>query len=56
VRLLEKNNQTVAQLFQNQGSGVLSSASWADGLVEVKIGQQITQGDAVIYLPLEGLY
>jgi molybdopterin molybdotransferase len=56
VRLLEKNNQTVAQLFQNQGSGVLSSASWADGLVEVKIGQQITQGDAVSYMPLEGLY
>jgi molybdopterin molybdotransferase len=56
VRLLEKNNQTVAQLFKNQGSGVLSSASWADGLVEVKIDQQIMKGDAVSYLPFEGLY
>jgi molybdopterin molybdotransferase len=56
VRLVKKNNQTVAQLFQNQGSGVLSSASWADGLVEARIGQKITQGDAVSYLPFEGLY
>jgi len=56
ARLVEKNNQTVAQLFPNQGSGVLSSASWADGLVEAKIGQQIARGDVVSYLPFEGLY
>ena len=56
VRLVEKDKQTVAQLYPQQGSGVLSSASWADGLVEVKIGEQITPGDAVSYLPFEGLY
>ncbi len=56
VRLVEKDKQTVAQLFSHQGSGVLSSASWADGLVEVSIGQQIKQGDKVSYLPFEGLY
>ena len=56
VRLVEKDRQTVAQLFSHQGSGVLSSASWADGLIEVSIGQQIKQGDKVCYLPFEGLY
>jgi len=56
VRLVEKDKQTVAQLFSHQGSGVLSSASWADGLIEVSIGQQIKQGDRVSYLPFEGLY
>ena len=56
VRLVEKDRQTVAQLYPHQGSGILSSASWADGLIEVSIGQQIKQGDKVSYLPFEGLY
>jgi molybdopterin molybdotransferase len=56
ARLVEKDKQTVAQLFSHQGSGVLSSASWADGLIEVSIGQQIKRGDKVSYLPFEGLY
>ena len=56
VRLLEKDSQTVAQLYPNQGSGVLSSASWADGLVEVLVGNAIKKGETVSYLPFEGLY
>lgn len=56
VRLVQKNNQMVAQLYPHQGSGVLSSASWADGLVEVAIGAEIKKGDVVNYLPFEGLY
>lgn len=44
-----------AKLFPHQGSGVLSSASWADGLVEVQIGQAIQKGDRVNYLPFSGL-
>lgn len=55
VRLSQKDNQAVAQLYPHQGSGVLSSASWADGLVEVKIGEEIKQGDMVSYLAFEGL-
>ena len=55
VRLSQKDNQTVAQLYPHQGSGVLSSASWADGLVEVMIGEEIKQGDMVSYLAFEGL-
>ncbi len=47
--------ETVATLFSHQGSGVLSSVSWADGLVEVGIDQSISTGDIVGYLPFNGL-
>lgn len=47
--------ETVAMLYPHQGSGVLSSASWADGLVEVAIGKSISNGDFVKYLPFEGM-
>lgn len=56
VRLIEKDKQTVAQLYPHQGSGVLSSASWADGLVEAPVDQSIKKGDTVNYLPFEGLF
>ena len=56
VRLIQKDKQTVAQIYPHQGSGVLSSASWAEGLVEVLIGKEIKKGDAVSYLPFEGLF
>jgi molybdopterin molybdotransferase len=39
-------------LFENQGSGVLTSTVWADGLVDVAPGQVITPGDTVAYRPL----
>ena len=40
------------ELFDNQSSGVLTSAVWADGLVDNAPGQAIARGDAVRYLPL----
>jgi len=55
VQLRQKENITVAQLYPHQGSGVLSSTSWADGLVEVMIGKEIKKGDTVNYLSFEGL-
>jgi molybdopterin molybdotransferase len=55
VRLMRQDNQTMAQLYPHQGSGVLSSASWADGLVEVKTDEDIKKGDLVNYLSFEGL-
>lgn len=54
ARLVHQNGKAVAQLYPHQGSGVLSSASWADGLVEVVIGEEIKKGDTVNYLPFEG--
>ena len=55
VRLMHKDNRAMAQLYPHQGSGVLSSASWADGLVEVKMDKDIKKGDIVDYLSFEGL-
>lgn len=42
-------------LFDNQSSGVLTSAVWADGLVDNPPGQAIARGDSVAYRPLETL-
>jgi molybdopterin molybdotransferase len=42
-------------LFPNQSSGVLTSAVWADGLVDNPPGQPITRGDVVRFLPLPDL-
>ena len=38
--------------WPNQGSGVMSSVAWADGLVDIAAGQTIEPGDAVPYLSL----
>ena len=35
--------------FHNQGSGIMSSVSWADALAEVDIGQQVRAGDLLKY-------
>lgn len=42
-------------LFDNQSSGVLTSAVWADGLVDNPPGHAIARGDTVAYRPLETL-
>lgn len=41
------------ELFPNQSSGVLTSAVWADGLVDNPPGQPIARGDALRFLPME---
>ena len=42
-------------LYPKQGSGVLSSCAWADGLVSNPAGQLIQPGDQVAYIPFGGL-
>jgi molybdopterin molybdotransferase len=42
-------------LFPNQSSGVLTSASWADGLVDNPSLQAIKPGDMVKYMPFSGM-
>jgi molybdopterin molybdotransferase len=42
-------------LFPNQSSGVLTSAVWADGLLDNPAGQAIRAGDVVRFLPLNEL-
>ena len=42
-------------LFDNQSSGVLTSAVWADGLVDNPAGTAITYGDTVRFIPFVSL-
>jgi molybdopterin molybdotransferase len=42
-------------LYPNQGSGVLNSCAWADGLVDNPPAQPIAAGDLVRYLPYASL-
>ena len=43
------------ELFANQSSGVLTSAAWADGLVDNPPGAPIARGDPVSFLPFSEL-
>ena len=42
-------------LFDNQSSGVLTSAVWADGLVDNRAGNTIAHGDVVQFIPFASL-
>ena len=55
VRLNRDSGRAVADLFDNQSSGVLFSLSWADGLVRQRVGQEIAEGDWVEFIPLRGV-
>lgn len=55
VKLQYKDGKAIAELYPHQGSGVLSSASWADGLVEVPIGRPVARGDVVPFMAFAGL-
>ncbi|WP_286295929.1 gephyrin-like molybdotransferase Glp [Polynucleobacter sp. TUM22923] len=49
------NAQGGLDLFPNQSSGVLTSASWGDGLLDCPPGQMIQVGDMVKYIPFNAL-
>ena len=39
------------RIYPNQGSGVLTSAVWADGFVDIEIGQTVIRGEWVRFIP-----
>jgi molybdopterin molybdotransferase len=43
------------EVYPNQSSGVLTSAVWADGLIDNPAGQTIAQGDTVRFIPFADL-
>ena len=49
------NERGGLDLFSNQSSGVLTSASWGDGLVDCPPNQPIQAGDLVKYIPFDAL-
>lgn len=55
ARVEQESSGPVVKLYPHQGSGVLSSASWAEGLVEVKPGESISQGDKVRFISFNEL-
>ncbi|MES3000100.1 MAG: gephyrin-like molybdotransferase Glp [Pseudomonadota bacterium] len=52
---VKRNTQGGLDLFPNQSSGVLTSAAWADGLVDNPAGRTIAKGDMVTFIPLAEL-
>ena len=50
-----RDTEGVAHLFLTQGSGVLTSCTWADGLVDIEIGQTVQPGDWVRFIPFSEL-
>lgn len=49
------NTQGGLDIFPNQSSGVLTSASWGDGLVDCPPGHTFKAGDLVKYIPFNAL-
>jgi molybdopterin molybdotransferase len=49
------NAQGGLELFPNQGSGVLTSTVWGDGLVDNPPGNAIAPGDVVRFIPFSEL-
>ncbi|MBF8756420.1 gephyrin-like molybdotransferase Glp [Pseudomonas guariconensis] len=43
------------RIYKNQSSGVLRSAAWAEGLVEVREGTTVREGDSVVFIPFSEL-
>jgi len=52
VKLQQQDGQWQLQPYPNQGSGVLTSCAWADGLVRLAVGQQVRPGDLLGLLPI----
>lgn len=49
------NDEGGVERYDNQGSGVLTSTVWGDGLVDNPSGVTIARGDSVSFLPFSGL-
>jgi len=49
------NDQGGLDLFPHQGSGVLTSTVWGDGLIDNAPGKTIAEGDLVRFIPFDHL-
>ncbi len=55
ARLESRDQESYAVLFPNQGSGVLTSVVWADGLVVIPEATTLAEGEPVAFYPYERL-
>ena len=53
--VVQDNGQLHAEIHPKQSSAMLSAASWADGLVEIKAQQTVEVGDLVAFIPYSNL-
>ena len=55
---IETNDEglRVANVYPSRSSGVLSSVTWADGMVVINPEQKLMKGDAVRFIPFSSLY
>ena len=55
---IEANNEgkMVVNVYPSRSSGVLSSVTWADGMVVINPEQHLTKGDSVRFIPFSSLY
>jgi molybdopterin molybdotransferase len=52
---VRRNAEGGLDLYAHQGSGVLTSLAWGDGLADIAPGQAVRRGDPVRYLSLAEL-
>jgi molybdopterin molybdotransferase len=50
AKLLTSNNEPVAEIYPNQSSGILFSASWGNGFAVIPPGQVVAEGGEVAFL------
>lgn len=55
ARLTTENGWTCVALYPHQGSDVLTSIAWADGLVDIAPGELVERGRAVRFIPFSEL-
>lgn len=55
VRIVQTDGQLILEKHPNQSSGVLSSASWADGFAVLELDQTFTRGQLVPYISFSQL-
>ena len=57
VRLVESENGiSYTKIYPNNGSGIISSMTWATGLVELSEScREVHPGEVVTYLPFSGI-
>ncbi len=51
----EEGQAPKAEIFPKQGSDVLTSTVWAEGVVEIPEGNQVKPGDTILYYPFSDL-
>ena len=53
---INDEGQRVVNVYPSRSSGVLSSVTWADGMVVINPDQQLVKGDSVRFIPFSSLY